>query len=153
MSKFRTVFVFVTANLKSTFHAQFVGTFMIDVHTKFHMPSSNSSVFIAVKQKVKGEFCITAIAMFSLLKTYLNESCIFLKIYYDTSSQSHKLRLTSTTNFLFIHFNITSLLFQIKYPLFKRFSSDCIVCPATETSYIPLFKQSYDICKSLNSSL
>jgi hypothetical protein len=43
----------VIIDLQTVFHTQFVDMVMIYLHTRFHMPSSNRSLLVAVKLKVE----------------------------------------------------------------------------------------------------
>jgi hypothetical protein len=52
--------------------------FMVLLHTKFHMPSSNGSLVIVVKLKAKENVRTAAMLLFySLQKIYLYKNCMF----------------------------------------------------------------------------
>jgi len=63
---------------------------MACLHTTFHMPSSNSSLFIAIKLKTKSVFHSVAILLFYILQKR--------KIYYHTSFQYFILSGNSVTS-------------------------------------------------------
>jgi hypothetical protein len=50
---------------------------MMQLHTKFHMPSFSGSLVITIKLKAMYRFCATT--MF-YRKACLNESCLFFKV-------------------------------------------------------------------------
>lgn len=60
------------------------------------MPSSNCLLVIAVTQKAKGSFCMTAILLFHILqKRYLKKSRIFLNYLLPSSLQDPILSYTT----------------------------------------------------------
>jgi len=52
-SKYRTIVVLVVIDLLAVLHTQFVDAVIICLHTKFHIPSSIDSIFVATESKTK----------------------------------------------------------------------------------------------------
>jgi hypothetical protein len=55
-SEIHTVAMFFIDGLEIILNTEFVGTFMIFIHTKFHMPISDGSLDTAVNPKAKYRF-------------------------------------------------------------------------------------------------
>lgn len=66
-SKFHSTGMLVIVELQTIFHTKFVGMFMIYRHTNFHMPSSNHSLVIPVKQKAKENFHTASMLLLHIL--------------------------------------------------------------------------------------
>jgi hypothetical protein len=55
---FFTVVKFVTADLQTIYYTSCIDVFMIDLITKFHLPTSTVQLAVAIKLKVTNKFCI-----------------------------------------------------------------------------------------------
>jgi hypothetical protein len=65
---------------KKMFSTAFLDMFTIYFYTKFHMPSSNSSLITATKPKAKYRFCTVIVLFFYIIqKNYLNKCCVFFE--------------------------------------------------------------------------
>jgi hypothetical protein len=70
------------------------------VGTKFHLSGTFGSLFIAMEPKPKENYLTTAMLLSEILQNItLTKVANYLKIYYQTSFQSPKLSVTSTSQF------------------------------------------------------
>jgi hypothetical protein len=67
---------------------------MIYVHTKFHMPTSNGALAIAIKPKANKDISTAAMLFYILHKYCRNKGAYFLKIYYSWTSETKWLHHT-----------------------------------------------------------
>jgi hypothetical protein len=70
--------MFLIAYSQTMFYAkyEYIGMYIIYLHTKFHMCGSNGSLVTALKPKAK-EIFHTTISLFYILKENFNKSFIF----------------------------------------------------------------------------
>jgi len=69
--KFRTVSMFVTVDLQTEFHTQFVRMFALYRQTNFNIPSCNDPLVITVKSESQVEFLHGRIVVLYSTKHYL----------------------------------------------------------------------------------
>jgi fucose permease len=62
--------MFVTFDLQMAFHTCCAGMIVPHLHTNFHLPSSKSSIIIAIKLKAEVHFSISVI-LFQMLQNVL----------------------------------------------------------------------------------
>jgi hypothetical protein len=60
--------LFVIINIGIVFLAEFLGTFMMQLDTKFHMPPYTDSLVTAIKPKDKYRFCAAAILIIYIVQ-------------------------------------------------------------------------------------
>jgi hypothetical protein len=91
-SELRTAATFAVFNVQSIFYTEFVSTFMVYPHAKFHMPKPNGSLVIDVKSKAKFRFCAFAILFYTSKTNYHTKIAYYLKIYYYQTFQDPTLK-------------------------------------------------------------
>jgi len=64
--------MFLIVDLETVFRMEFVVLIMVCVHTKFHMPSSNSSLVIAIKPRTKYRCRAAGISLHYILQNELS---------------------------------------------------------------------------------
>jgi hypothetical protein len=84
-------------DLQTIFNIEFIGMFMIYLHTKFHKSSSSGSLVITIKPKVEYGFHEAAMMFLHSTENYLKKVVYFWKIYYNTSLQNPILNGASVT--------------------------------------------------------
>jgi hypothetical protein len=91
--------------------SNYVGNFMIDACTKFHIRGSSTPLVIAMKLKAKEKFRMDAMLLFHILKNnliYHNKITYFSKIY--TSFEDPKLRVDRVASTLQVCMSVMLLL-------------------------------------------
>jgi hypothetical protein len=91
----RVVIMLLTVGLEAIFN-EFVCKCMVCLHTKFHTPSTNSSVRIAIKPIAKCRFHATAILLLRILqKLVQTKGACFVNFRYQASFRDPTLSGTS----------------------------------------------------------